>query len=220
MAPAGAPSSFWSQVSRSVPVSLVNGVLKEISHRPRPEEHSISAVAWSFEPYDSFAGQCGHNCSFVSGEAATAAWTLAPALLARRRSWILAIAAALLFTLATGGLADGLRRPSFSDVSIRGAFHLLSSSSRFTDGIVAANKQGIETPWVFSPERSTTPPFSCAGPMWSRRFSGVGSAFALLKLDLAMKLRAHDPTPQTLFLNAGVGSRLTRAVDADASERC
>jgi uncharacterized membrane protein len=47
----------------------------------------------------------------------------------------------------------------------------------------------------------------------------VGSAFALLKLDLAMKPRAQDPTPQTLFLNAGVGSRLTRAVDADASEK-
>lgn len=95
--------------------------------------------------------------------------------------------------------ADGLRRPLFLGRLIRRPFSPLSSSSRFTNGIVGEDKQGIETPWVFSPERSTTPPFSCAGPMWSRRSLRVGSAFALLKLDLAMKPRAQDPTPQTLF---------------------
>ena len=47
----------------------------------------------------------------------------------------------------------------------------------------------------------------------------VGSAFALLKLDLAMKPRAANSTPQTLFLNAGAGFRLLRAADADGSER-
>ncbi len=47
----------------------------------------------------------------------------------------------------------------------------------------------------------------------------VGSAFALLKLDLALKPRAKDPTPQTLFLHAGLGYRLTRATDADESEK-
>ncbi|MGO8737479.1 urate hydroxylase PuuD [Rhodoblastus sp.] len=47
----------------------------------------------------------------------------------------------------------------------------------------------------------------------------VGSAFALLKLDLALKPRATDPTPQTLFLHAGPGYRLTRATDADDSEK-
>ena len=47
----------------------------------------------------------------------------------------------------------------------------------------------------------------------------VGSAFTLLKLDLAMKPRAMDPTPQTLFLNAGAGSRLARAHDADTAEK-
>ncbi len=47
----------------------------------------------------------------------------------------------------------------------------------------------------------------------------VGSAFALLKLDVALKARAKDPTPQTLLLNAGLGYRLTRATDADDSEK-
>jgi uncharacterized membrane protein len=47
----------------------------------------------------------------------------------------------------------------------------------------------------------------------------VGSALALLKLDLAMKPRADDATPQTLFLNAGAGFRLMRAQNADGGER-
>src|SRR6266581_369703 len=47
----------------------------------------------------------------------------------------------------------------------------------------------------------------------------VGSALALLKLDLAMKPRADDPTPQTLFFNAGAGYRLLRAKNADGGER-
>ncbi len=47
----------------------------------------------------------------------------------------------------------------------------------------------------------------------------VGSAFTLLKLDLAMKPRTQDPAPQTLFLNAGAGSRLFRAHDADGAEK-
>jgi uncharacterized membrane protein len=47
----------------------------------------------------------------------------------------------------------------------------------------------------------------------------VGSAFALLKLDFAIKPRAEDPTPQSLVLHAGAGFRFLRARDADASER-
>jgi uncharacterized membrane protein len=47
----------------------------------------------------------------------------------------------------------------------------------------------------------------------------VGSAFALLKLDFAMKPRAQDPTPQSLVLHAGAGFRFLRARDADAAER-
>jgi uncharacterized membrane protein len=47
----------------------------------------------------------------------------------------------------------------------------------------------------------------------------VGSAFILLKLDLAMAPRESGPPPQTLFLNGGAGFRLSRAQDADATER-
>jgi uncharacterized membrane protein len=46
----------------------------------------------------------------------------------------------------------------------------------------------------------------------------VGSAFALARLDFAMKPRGNDPRPQTLFLHAGAGFRLSRAENADADE--
>ncbi len=83
------------------PGLLVNGVLKEISHRPRPEQTLAFGGPWAFQPFDSFSGQCRHNCSFVSGEAATAAWTLAPALLAPPPARAAALVAAAIFTLDT-----------------------------------------------------------------------------------------------------------------------
>jgi uncharacterized membrane protein len=47
----------------------------------------------------------------------------------------------------------------------------------------------------------------------------VGSAFALARLELAMRPREADPRPQTLLLHAGGGFRFRRAEDADAAER-
>jgi lipid A 4'-phosphatase len=98
------------------PGLLVNGVLKEISHRPRPEQTLEFGGPWAFQPYESFAGQCGHNCSFVSGEASTAAWTLAPALLTPPPARAAAVAAALLFTVATALLRMAFGGHYFSDV--------------------------------------------------------------------------------------------------------
>jgi membrane-associated phospholipid phosphatase len=104
------------------PGLLVNGVLKEVSHRPRPEQTVDFGGPWAFQPYDSFAGQCGHNCSFVSGEAATAAWTLAPALLAPPQARPLAVAAALLFTFTTAGLRMAFGGHYLSDVTFGALF--------------------------------------------------------------------------------------------------
>ena len=86
------------------PGLLVNGVLKENSHRPRPEQTVEFGGPWRFRPFDKFDGECRRNCSFVSGEVATSAWTLAPALLAPPPFRAPAVGAALAFTAATGAL--------------------------------------------------------------------------------------------------------------------
>lgn len=107
------------------PGLLVNGVLKEISHRPRPEQSQIFDGPWRFQPYDSFAGQCRRNCSFVSGETSFAAWTLAPALLVPPPAQALAVGAALVLTAATGLLRMSFGGHYFSDTLFAAVFTFL-----------------------------------------------------------------------------------------------
>jgi len=63
------------------PGLLVNGVLKRLSGRPRP----VHLEGWGGEaahvPVWRISDQCLSNCSFVSGEASSAAWMVAVALL-------------------------------------------------------------------------------------------------------------------------------------------
>lgn len=107
------------------PGLLVNGVLKEVSHRPRPEQSQNFGGPWAFQPYDSFAGACKKNCSFVSGETSFAAWTLAPALLVSPPAQTLAIGAALSLTVATGLLRMSFGGHYFSDVVFAAIFTFL-----------------------------------------------------------------------------------------------
>ncbi len=53
---------------------LVNMLLKAHSGRPRPADTSIFSGPWPFTPAGSFSGACTSNCSFISGEAASAGW--------------------------------------------------------------------------------------------------------------------------------------------------
>ena len=98
------------------PGLLVNGLLKENSHRPRPEQTQQFGGPWRFRPYQTFDGACRSNCSFVSGEAATSAWTLAPALLAPPPFRAAAVGAALLFAAATAVLRMAFGGHYLSDV--------------------------------------------------------------------------------------------------------
>ncbi|MDP2411297.1 MAG: phosphatase PAP2 family protein [Pseudolabrys sp.] len=64
------------------PGLLVNVVLKETWNRPRPIDVRQLGGVETFVPWWDPRGDCGKNCSFVSGDVSGAFWTLAPAALA------------------------------------------------------------------------------------------------------------------------------------------
>ena len=86
------------------PGLLVNTVLKDHSHRPRPAQVDQFGGADIFRPFYRFDGACQRNCSFVSGEGSTAFWTIAPALLVPPAYRLPALAAAMLFGSLSGAL--------------------------------------------------------------------------------------------------------------------
>ncbi|MET3613086.1 membrane-associated phospholipid phosphatase [Rhizobium aquaticum] len=53
---------------------VVNLILKAYSGRPRPADTSIFSGSLPFVPAGDFSGACTSNCSFISGEAASAGW--------------------------------------------------------------------------------------------------------------------------------------------------
>ncbi len=90
------------------PGLLVNVVLKDHSHRPRPVQTDIFGGTMAFRPVGTFDGACASNCSFVSGEGASAFWTAAPALLLPAASQPAALIGALCL-----GVAASLLRIAF-----------------------------------------------------------------------------------------------------------
>jgi lipid A 4'-phosphatase len=79
------------------PGLLVNVILKDHSHRPRPISITAFDGGMEFRPWYSFDGACERNCSFVSGETASAVWLVAPALLVPAPVQPFALAGAGLF---------------------------------------------------------------------------------------------------------------------------
>jgi membrane-associated phospholipid phosphatase len=123
--PSGRPVLFLALSLALGPGLLVNLVLKEQSHRPRPVQTHELGGKWEFRPWYRFDGQCERNCSFVSGEGASAFWTVAPALLTPPPIRPFAIAAALTFGAATSGLRMAFGGHYLSDVLFAGLFTLL-----------------------------------------------------------------------------------------------
>ena len=84
------------------PGLLVNIILKDNVHRPRPNQTADFGGTLEFRSVGSIEGGCPRNCSFVSGEVAIAAWTVSVALLTPIAVQPVAIAAALLLTGVAG----------------------------------------------------------------------------------------------------------------------
>jgi lipid A 4'-phosphatase len=101
-------------------VVLSNLAFKSHWGRPRPVVVTEFNGPWQFVPWWDPRGQCGRNCSFFSGEGATAFWTYAPAALTPPAWRPLAYTAATLFGIATSGLRMAFGGHFFTDVAISG----------------------------------------------------------------------------------------------------
>ena len=102
------------------PGLVVNVLLKENWGRPRPDRVEQFAGAAQFEPWWRPGGDCVRNCSFVSGEASAAFWTIAPASLAPPQIRPVAFGAALVFGTSLGTLRVMFGRHFATDVIFAG----------------------------------------------------------------------------------------------------
>jgi len=101
-------------------VVLSNLTFKSYWGRPRPIVVTALGGDLPFVPWWDPRGGCGHNCSFFSGEGATAFWTIAPAALTPPAIRPVAYAAAALFGLVTSVLRMSFGGHFFTDVSAAG----------------------------------------------------------------------------------------------------
>jgi lipid A 4'-phosphatase len=99
---------------------LTNLGFKSYWGRPRPVVVTQFNGTQQFMPWWSPHGDCARNCSFFSGEGATAFWTYAPAALAPPALRPLAFAAATLFGVTTSVLRMAFGGHFFTDVATAG----------------------------------------------------------------------------------------------------
>ena len=99
---------------------LTNLTFKSHWGRPRPVLVTEFNGELPFVPWWDPRGGCGRNCSFFSGEGATAFWTIAPAALTPPLWRPLAYAAATLFGLVTSVLRMAFGGHFFTDVAAAG----------------------------------------------------------------------------------------------------
>jgi lipid A 4'-phosphatase len=99
---------------------LTNLTFKSFWGRPRPLVVTQFNGPEQFVPWWDPRGSCDRNCSFFSGEGATAFWTYAPAALTPPAWRPLAYAAATLFGVMTSGLRMAFGGHFFTDVAAAG----------------------------------------------------------------------------------------------------
>jgi len=104
---------------------IVNLGLKDHAHRPRPVHVVEFGGHDEFRPWDRFDGACRKNCSFVSGEAASGFWMVAPALLTPPPWRGPAVVGGLIFGAGASLLRMAFGGHFLSDVLLGGLISLL-----------------------------------------------------------------------------------------------
>ena len=107
------------------PGLLVNILLKDHWHRPRPIDVAEFGGQQHFMPWWDPRGDCPNNCAFVSGDVSGAFWTIAPAALAPPQWRLLAYAAALTLGAAMATFRVMAGGHFVSDVIFAGVFTFL-----------------------------------------------------------------------------------------------
>ena len=161
------PSSCWSR-SCCPPVVLTNLTFKSYWGRPRPVVVTQFNGPQEFVPWWDPRGTCGRNCSFFSGEGATAFWTYAPAALTPPAWRPLAYAAATVFGIVTSVLRMAFGGHFFTDVAAAGLVSFLViwlahgwiyrwPSTRLSDAAIDAALARLAWPWSRLTKRSRQP---------------------------------------------------------------
>ncbi len=107
------------------PGLLVNVILKSHWGRPRPAEVIEFGGTLPFVNWWDPGGACPSNCSFISGEAAAAAWLFGPAMLAPPRWRPLTMSLAAAFFVLTSALRLAAGGHFLTDVVIAGLSSVL-----------------------------------------------------------------------------------------------
>jgi lipid A 4'-phosphatase len=124
-APSGRAIIFLIATISIGPGLIVNLGLKDHWHRPRPAQTQGFGGPSEFRPWYDDRGACKKNCSFVSGEAATGFWMVAPASILPEPWQSPAIVAAFAFGVCSSLLRMAFGGHYLSDVLLGGLITLI-----------------------------------------------------------------------------------------------
>jgi lipid A 4'-phosphatase len=124
-APSGRAMVFLIATLAIGPGLVVNLSLKDHWHRPRPINTQEFNGSAEFKPWWDDAGACQKNCSFVSGEAASGFWMVAPASVLPAPARGVALVAAFVFGAGASLLRMAFGGHYLSDVLLGGLVTLI-----------------------------------------------------------------------------------------------
>ena len=124
-APSGRAMIFLIATIAFGPGVVVNLSLKDHWHRPRPYQTQEFNGRDAFKPWWDDQGECKKNCSFVSGEAATGFWMVAPASVLPPPARGPALVAAFAFGIGASLLRMAFGGHYLSDVLLGGLVTLI-----------------------------------------------------------------------------------------------